>query len=153
MGWFGVSGVGGQVLGLSGPGVGVWNRPCWYCVLHQLLGFVADFLEVFWVAEGCFLAGRSGMYIVVVVLAFQELWSFEGSKTADINILSAVFSSFEASGLLGGLCSAQLSQRSEAKSTAPALCYSVLVLYYLLFVCFILFAILFAVCLLIYFNK
>ena len=41
-----------RCLGLSEPGVEVWIAPCWFCMLHQLLGIVVDFLGVFWVAGG-----------------------------------------------------------------------------------------------------
>ena len=68
------------MAGLSGPRVGVWIGPCWCPLLHHLLRFRADFMGVFWVAEGCFWAGRSGKYVIVVVWAFQELCSFESSK-------------------------------------------------------------------------
>ena len=69
--------------GLSGPGVGVWIGPCWCNVLHHFLGFGADFLGVFWMAEGCFLAGQNGMYVIVVKQAFRDI-ALKAQKTADI---------------------------------------------------------------------
>ena len=67
----GVFGVGGWLPGVSRPGGGVWIGPCRCCVLHHLLGFVADSWGCFallgvllgrteWHVCSCGGAGRSG---------------------------------------------------------------------------------------------